>query len=186
MRKQLISFAQVIKFLQHIKLKGEGWTRVAESEVFGWSRITNNTGRRSRIFCPTPYVHLDHFYITLLNLEFLLKWYNFFWNRDFLLCRLPRFPLILTAKFNSLYVKESESEILETRSRESEILGSRSRIFYLRLRNLGFNPNSPCVRPWCTRHIALVAINGSPDTIFAYCNMMNLMQFFPQICLFLW
>jgi len=26
------------------------------------------------------------FYITLLNWEFLLKWYNFFWNREFLLC----------------------------------------------------------------------------------------------------
>jgi len=32
-------------------------TRVAESEVFGWSRIPNNTG--SRIFCPD--VQLDHF-----------------------------------------------------------------------------------------------------------------------------
>jgi len=30
-------------------------------------------------FCPTPDVQLDHFfYITLLNWEFLLKWYNFF------------------------------------------------------------------------------------------------------------
>jgi len=30
-------------------------------------------------FCPTPTpnVQLDHFYITLLNWEFLLKWYNF-------------------------------------------------------------------------------------------------------------
>jgi len=43
-------------------------------------------------FCPTstPDVQLDHFYITLLSWEFLLKWCNFFWNicwnRDFLLC----------------------------------------------------------------------------------------------------
>jgi len=29
-------------------------------------------------FCPTPDVQLDHFYTTLLNWEFLLKWYNFF------------------------------------------------------------------------------------------------------------
>ena len=56
------------------------------------SRIPNNTGSRSRIFCPTPTpdAQLDHFLITLLNWEFLLKWYNFFWNfcwiRDFLLC----------------------------------------------------------------------------------------------------
>ena len=41
-------------------------TRVAEpeSEVFGWSpsRIPNNTGSRSRIFCqtPTPEAQLDH------------------------------------------------------------------------------------------------------------------------------
>jgi len=34
--------------------------RVAESEVFGWSRI-RNTGSRSRIFCPTPDAKLDHF-----------------------------------------------------------------------------------------------------------------------------
>ena len=52
-----------------------------ESEVFGWSRIPNNTGSRSRIF----FVRLQLrgsdwiiFYITLLNWEFLLKWYNFF------------------------------------------------------------------------------------------------------------
>jgi len=49
-----------------------------ESEVFGWSRIPNNTGNRRRIFRPTPDVQLDHFYIALLNWEFLWKWYNFF------------------------------------------------------------------------------------------------------------
>ena len=38
----------------------ESGTRV--SEVFGWNRspIFNNTGSRSRIFCPTPDVKLDH------------------------------------------------------------------------------------------------------------------------------
>jgi len=48
------------------------------------SRIPNNTGSRSRIFCPTPTpeVQFNHFYITLPNWEFLLKC----WNRDFLLC----------------------------------------------------------------------------------------------------
>jgi len=49
-----------------------------ESEVFGWSRIPNNTESWSRSFCPTPDVQLDHFLHTLQNLEFLLKWYNFF------------------------------------------------------------------------------------------------------------
>jgi len=31
-------------------------------------------------FCqtPTPDAELNHFYTTLLNWEFLLKWYNFF------------------------------------------------------------------------------------------------------------
>jgi len=49
----------------------------------------------------------------------------------------PRFPLVLTARFHSLDVKESESEILERSESgvESEMLESRSRIFYLRLRN---------------------------------------------------
>ena len=38
----------------------ESGTRV--SEVFGWNRnpIFNNTESRSRIFCPTPDVQLDH------------------------------------------------------------------------------------------------------------------------------
>jgi len=60
------------------------------------------------------------FYITLLNWEFLFKWYNFFETlvETEISCRAPRLPLILTVKFHSLYVKESE--ILE-RS-ESEIL----------------------------------------------------------------
>ena len=57
-----------------------------ESEVFGWSRIRipNNTrsGRRSRIFCPTPtpVVQLDHFLpytrklgIPVEMVQFLLK-----------------------------------------------------------------------------------------------------------------
>ena len=35
------------------------------------SRIPNNTGGQSRIFCPTPDVQLDHIYITLLNWDFL-------------------------------------------------------------------------------------------------------------------
>jgi len=40
--------------------------RVAESEVFGWSRISDNTGSWSRIFCPTPPpdIHLDHLHHT--------------------------------------------------------------------------------------------------------------------------
>jgi len=75
-------------------------------------------------FCPTPDIRLDHFLhhtpnkgvpveMVQLLLKLLLKQIS---------CCAPRFPLILTAKFHSLYVKcrESESEILE-RS-ESDIL----------------------------------------------------------------
>jgi len=48
------------------------------------------------------------FYITFLNWEFLLKWYNCFWNLlKHISCCAPRFPFI-TAKFHSLFVKESD------------------------------------------------------------------------------
>ena len=96
---------------------------------FRWSRsrIPNNTGSRSLIFCPTPVSNRIILYITLLNWEFLLKWYNFFetFVETDISCCVPRFPLILTATFHSLYVKELESEILERP--ESEILERWSR-----------------------------------------------------------
>ena len=77
------------------------------------SRISNNTGSRSRIFCPTPEVQLDHFLhhtpklgipvemeiVVQFLLKLLLKQIS---------CCAPRFPLILTDKFHSLYVKGSE------------------------------------------------------------------------------
>ena len=53
------------------------------------------------------------FFITLLNYVFLLKWYNSFGNVFKSFCCAPQLPLILTAKFHSLYVEESESGILE-------------------------------------------------------------------------
>ena len=53
------------------------------------------------------------FYITLLNWEFLLKWYNFFWN----FCLKQRFLAVHHdfhwVKCHSLYVKESKYEIFE-------------------------------------------------------------------------
>ena len=51
-----------------------------ESEVFGWSRSRFFVRHRVRMF------NWIIFYIRLLNREFLLKWYNFFWNWEFLLC----------------------------------------------------------------------------------------------------
>ena len=87
------------------------------------SRIPNNTGSRSRIFCPNPDAQLDHFfYITLPNREFLLKWCNFFWNFCWNGGLLPvRHDFhwllfaakLLTAKLHSLCVEESQSGILE-------------------------------------------------------------------------
>ena len=72
-------------------------------------------GAGVRFFCPTPTpdVQLDYFLhhtpklgIPVETVQFLLK---------LLLkqnsCCVPRFPLILTAKFHSLYVKESESGV---------------------------------------------------------------------------
>ena len=100
-------------------------------------------------FCPTPTpdVQLNHFYIRLLNREFLLKWYNTFetFVETEFSCCIPRFPLILTAKFHSLCVKESEleilerSEMLESRSRKFRKVAGGSRTFYLRLINPDFN-----------------------------------------------
>ena len=90
-----------------------------ESEVFRWSTsrtwIPNNIGSRSRIFlsdsgCPIGSFFSSHSWIR-----------NYCWNGTIsfetfvetdISCCAPRFPLILTAKFHSLYVKESESEIL--------------------------------------------------------------------------
>jgi len=64
----------------------------------------------SRIFCPTPDVQLDHFLhhtpkfeIPVEMVQFLLKL-----SLKQISCCAPRSPLILTAKFHSLYVKESE------------------------------------------------------------------------------
>jgi len=70
----------------------------------------NNTGSRNRIFCPTPDVQLDHFLhhnpklgIPVEMVQFLLKLLL-----KQISCCASRFPLIVIAKFHSLYVKESE------------------------------------------------------------------------------
>jgi len=102
-----------------------------ESEVFGWnrSRIPDNTGSRSWIFCPTPTpdVQLDHFLHHTLKLgipvetvEFLLK----LLLKQISYCA-TLFPLILAANFIPLML----------RSRRFWKGRSWSRIFYLRLRN---------------------------------------------------
>jgi len=65
-------------------------------------------------FCPTPDVQLDHFLhhtpklgIPVEMVQFLVKLLL-----KQISCCAPRFPLILTVKFHSLYVNEAESDIL--------------------------------------------------------------------------
>jgi len=61
-------------------------------------------------FCPTPEVQLDHFLHHTLKLRIPVKMAQFLLKLLLtqISCCAPRFPLILTAKFHSLYVKESE------------------------------------------------------------------------------
>ena len=96
-----------------------------ESDVFGWSRIPINSRSLSRTFLSdsdTGSPIGSFFCITFLTWEFLLKWYNFLWNfcwkREFLLLYNDFHWVLdaikfLTAKIHSLYLKESELEILE-------------------------------------------------------------------------
>jgi len=76
-------------------------------------------------FCPTPDVQLDNFLHHTpksgIPVEMVTISFETFVESEVSYCA-PRFPLILTFKLHSLYVKKSESEILE-RS-ESEILPS--------------------------------------------------------------
>ena len=71
---------------------------------------------------PTPDVQLGHFLHHTPKLGIPVEMVQFFLKLllKHVSCCAPRFPLILTVKFHSLYVKESQSEILE-RS-ESDIL----------------------------------------------------------------
>ena len=84
-------------------------------------------------FCPTPDVQLDHFLHHTPELGIPVEMAQFLLEQ--ISCSAPRFPLSLTAKFHSLYVKESEilersdSEILESQSQKFWKVGVESRIF---------------------------------------------------------
>jgi len=85
-------------------------------------RIPNNTGSRSRIFlsdsgCPIGLLFTSYSKIGNSCWNGTISFETFV-ETELSCC--VRFPLILTGKFHSLYVKELESEILESRSRESE------------------------------------------------------------------
>ena len=107
------------------------------------SRIPENTRSRSRIFCQTPEFQLNHFirYTSKLGIPSRACWngtisYGTFVETANSCCVCHDFCWLLVAtkrlraKLHSLYVRKSESEILEARSR--------SRTFYLRLRNPTF------------------------------------------------
>jgi len=70
-----------------------GCANVAESEVFGWSHIPNT---RSRVFCPTPEVQLDHFTHHTSMFGIPVEMMQFLWNfvETDKSCCAPRFPLI--------------------------------------------------------------------------------------------
>ena len=103
-----ITFKTLFLFLENTFHKSmHAGARVAESEVFGWSKIPN-IGSGSRIFCLTPTlaVQLDQFLhhtpklgnpveLVHILLKLLLKQIS---------CCVPWFPLISTAKFHSLDV----------------------------------------------------------------------------------
>jgi len=106
-----------------------------ESEVLGGVGVgfLTTLGVRVDLFVKLQMSNWIIFKITLLNWEYLFKWYSFFWNfcwsRDFLLC--TTISIDLTAKFHSLYVKESESERPESEISESwKSCKGRSQIFH--------------------------------------------------------
>ena len=75
-------------------------------------------------FCPTPDVQFDHFLRHTPKLGILVEMvvsFETFVGTEISCCA-PRFPFIVTVEFHSLYVKESESEILERSELESDIL----------------------------------------------------------------
>jgi len=130
-------------------------------QVFGWSRIHNDTDFFVRLRMSSWVI----FYITLLNWEFLLKWYNFF------------LKLLLKQRFlavhHDLYLFQQPNFIpfmLRSRSRKfwKVGFGSRSRklwkgrswswIFYLRLRNPGFKSTN--TSPATSQIIVMIHINS--------------------------
>jgi len=87
-------------------------TRVAESGRFlGGVGFLTTLG--VGFFCPTPDAQLDHFLHHTPKLGIPVEMVQSFetFVEIEISCCAPRFPLILTAKFHSLYVNESESEI---------------------------------------------------------------------------
>jgi len=127
-----------------------------ESEVFGWSRsrISNNTGSRSRIFLSdcdsgrpvgsfldhTPKLGIPVEMVQFLS-KLLLKQNFFAVYHDFHWFQQPNFIPFMESEILESRNRESESEILESRGRESE-----SEIVETRGRESDILP--PTTQPW--------------------------------------
>jgi len=153
------------------------------------SRTPNNT--RSRIFCPTPTVQLDHVLRHTPKLGTLVEMVQFLWN--FLQignsCCAPRFPLI--ASFYKSVDNQTSFTLFQEAGATSwcrRFWGGRT--FYLRPRNPGWNigPHFVTKKTWemlnfvfyltqhwfvgiVTRQICLGHITGSTGlNVVQWCN----------------
>ena len=91
---------------------------IRSRRFLGGVRFLTTLGVGDGCFCPTPDAQLDHFLHHTPKLGLPVEMVQFLFKlllKQISSC-VPRFPLILTAKFHSFYVKESESEIFETLS----------------------------------------------------------------------
>ena len=79
----------------------------------GRVRFLTILGAGVRFFCPIPEVQLDQFLHHTLNLGIPVEMIQILMKLllKHISCCAPQFPLILTAKFHSLHVKESESGV---------------------------------------------------------------------------
>jgi len=78
----LEKIANRLSLSREVSLRGGAYhlTGLRSRNALGGVGFLTTLGVGVGLFCPTPDVQLYCFYITLLSWEFLLKWYNFFWN----------------------------------------------------------------------------------------------------------
>ena len=118
------------------------WEQGCGVEVIRSRRFSGGVGFLTTLgagvgfFCPTSDVHLDHFLHHTPKLgilgEMVISFETFVETE--ISCCAPRFPLILTAKLHSLYVKESGvGNFGKVGVGSRKFWKGRSRKFYLRL-----------------------------------------------------
>jgi len=145
-------------------------TRVAKSEVSVWSRIPNNTRGGSRIFLSDTdsVISIASFLHHTLKLGIPVEMVQFLMKlllKQRILAMYYDFHCVLvatkfvTVKLHSLYVKESGVGNFGK-------VGVGSRIFYLRLRNPGYNFQKihfvVCSR--CIEHLRLIVVHTNTKT----------------------